>query len=72
MAVDYCAKLQAAQDAYDKLLNGEAVAEFQDQNGERVRYTSANASRLLARIKELEALCNPGTYTPRKAIGFLF
>lgn len=36
-----------AVEKYHLLQTGQAAVEFQDQNGERVRYTAANAARLL-------------------------
>lgn len=72
MAVDYCALLEQAQQAYNDYLTGKAVVEFQDQNGERVRYNAVNVNLLVSRIRELDALCNPTVVRPRKPIGFLF
>ncbi|UVK46828.1 gpW family protein [Mesorhizobium sp. AR07] len=47
--------LADARAAYHRLQIGEAAAEIRDSNGESIRYTSANASRLWAYIKRLEA-----------------
>lgn len=38
--------LSEAKAAYHSLLTGVAAVEMRDSNGESVRYTSANASRL--------------------------
>ena len=46
--------LSEARTAHHSLQIGEAVAEFQDSNGERVRYTQANKSHLKAYIADLE------------------
>lgn len=46
--------LVEAENAYHALQTGASVVEAQDSNGERVRYTSANASRLKAYIEDLK------------------
>ncbi|RWP29849.1 gpW family head-tail joining protein [Mesorhizobium sp.] len=46
--------LSEAKAAYHRLMIGEAAVEIRDSNGETIRYTSANASRLKAYIAELE------------------
>lgn len=43
-----------AQEAYHALLTGSAVAEFVDQNGEKIRYTAAKRTDLLAYIEWLK------------------
>ena len=48
------ARLDAAEAAYDKLMSGKAVRVLVDQNGERVEFTPANASRLTAYIVDLQ------------------
>ena len=48
------ARLDAAEAAYDKLMSGKAVRVLVDQNGERIEFTSANASRLAAYIVDLQ------------------
>lgn len=48
------ARLEAARAAYDALVLGGAVRKFVDQNGEAVEYTSANSSKLLSYIHQLE------------------
>jgi len=47
-------KLEKAQGAYEKLMLGESVVEFEDSNGERVRYNQANRGSLAAYISEIE------------------
>lgn len=47
-------RLAEAETAYHKLLTGRSVSEVVDQNGERVRYTTANAFRLSTYIAELK------------------
>lgn len=46
--------LDDAEAAYHALLTGKAVAEFRDQNGETVKYTTASLPRLLAYITQLK------------------
>lgn len=52
----YLALLTAAEAAYHSVMIGGQVVDFQDQNGERVRYSTANAARLLAYINGLRSL----------------
>jgi hypothetical protein len=58
-------KLAAAEEAYHQSMIGGGVREFTDQNGERIAYSAANSSRLLAYIAWLRsqlgypAYCNP-------------
>lgn len=49
-------RLVEAEAAYHSLMVGGGVAEVRDSNGESIRYTQANASRLRAYILELKAL----------------
>jgi len=67
-------KLDAARDAYDKLMTGKMARVVVDQNGERVEFVATNAYRLAAYIKQLEAECAAGSRGPRPAspYGFIF
>ncbi|MBX3476677.1 MAG: phage tail protein [Brevundimonas sp.] len=47
-------QIAEAEAAYHALQTGKAVVEVQDSNGERVRYSQANAGRLAAYIAELK------------------
>ena len=47
-------QLTEATNAYHDLMTGKAVRVFVDQNGERVEYQTANASKLLLYISDLE------------------
>ncbi len=47
--------LKEAKAAYHRLIIGAQAVEIRDSNGESIRYTMANASRLKAYIAELEA-----------------
>lgn len=60
--------LTAARLAYHNLTVGGQVRVFVDQNGERVEYTAARRSDLLAYITGLEAQL--GLFTPRPIIPF--
>jgi len=46
-------RLDAAEEAYHKLLTGDGVVEVHDQNGERVVYQRANISELSKYIRWL-------------------
>lgn len=48
-------RLAEAEAAYHALMTGQAVVEVTDQSGERVRFTTANASRLSIYIAKLKA-----------------
>lgn len=49
----YTANLEAAEKAYHSLMIGGAAVEFTDQNGEKIRYSSANRTALLTYIQQL-------------------
>ena len=69
MAVDLATRLAEAEEAYHALMTGQSAAEFRDQNGEMVRYTPANAARLLAYIQSLKqqlGLIAPGSLGPAR------
>lgn len=57
MALDPCALLQQADQAWFDLNTSGAVRAVTDQNGERVEYSTANRDGLLAMIRNLQALC---------------
>lgn len=63
--------LQDARSAYHRLMMGESVRSFTDQNGEQISYTSANAASLAAYIRGLEDQLglNPRANRP---LGFFF
>lgn len=70
-------KLAAAEDAYNKLMLGQAPRVVVDQNGERVEFTAASASKLLGYISSLRDMINRGDcsglgYTGKPPAGFLF
>jgi hypothetical protein len=67
-------KLDAARDAYHSLVTGKMARVVVDQNGERVEFQAANAFRLQAYIKELEAECaaTSGGIRPRGPFGFIY
>lgn len=47
-------RLTQAEEQYHKLLTGQAARVFVDQNGERIEYVAASASRLAAYIEDLK------------------
>lgn len=55
MAATLAERLTEAEAAYHALLIGQSAAEVRDSNGETLRFTSANASRLKAYIADLKA-----------------
>lgn len=59
--LDACTLLRQADLAYSQIRFGGAVRAVQDQNGERIEYTSANAASLLAYMKVLQAQCTDYT-----------
>lgn len=65
-------KLDAAREAYHNLMTGAMARVVVDQNGERVEFVAANASRLAAYIKQLEAECAMGVAMPRPQAPFGF
>lgn len=63
-------QLAEAEAAYHALMIGQSVAELRDSNGELVRYTPANAGRLLAYIQSLKqqlGLVPAGAFAPGRA-----
>ena len=58
--------LQYAEAAYHKLMIGESARVFVDQNGERIEYTPANATRLAAYILELKRQLSQVTTGPMR------
>lgn len=66
--------LAEAEAAYHKLMTGTAVVEFTDQNGDKVRFSSANQQKLYLYIQQMRAALNPAC-APRCGngpVGFLF
>lgn len=56
-------RLAEARSAYHTLILGGGVKVFVDQNGERIEYSGANASKLAAYIAELERQLGIGCAT---------
>lgn len=71
---DYCALLRSAEAAIEAYYNGTSVVEFEDQNGERVKYNNLNIAALEGRAERLRRLCDPcyGRLARTRPIGFLF
>lgn len=65
-------RLAGAEAAYHELMTGEAVRTTVDQNGERVEFTRASASRLQAYITALREALKPATERAHRPIGFTF
>lgn len=74
---DTCpADLVAAKAALRKLLLGQQVRVFVDQNGERVEYSAANLQALKDWVSALDSVCG-ATATgnaplPQRPLGFTF
>lgn len=57
-------RLAEAEAAYHNLLTGRSVVSITDQNGERVEFNRANASRLAAYIADLKRQLSQTTSGP--------
>jgi len=53
--VDLKVRLEEAELAYHRLITGQTVAEVRDHNGELIRYSASNLTRLWAYIQSLRA-----------------
>lgn len=60
-------RLREARAALHNVQIGQSAVEIRDSNGDAVRYTPANASRLKAYIAELEALLKNDEALMRRA-----
>jgi c-di-GMP-binding flagellar brake protein YcgR len=76
---ELAALLKSARDAYSQLVMGGAVRVVVDQNGERVEFTAANASRLNSYIQLIMnemttqgCACAVNTPPPARAFKFIF
>ena len=65
-------KLDEAEAAYHALLTGTQPKVVVDQNGERVEYTSANATRLYLYIQQLKAQITPSTAAVNRPLNVFF
>ncbi len=60
-------QLDQARAAYHNLMTGQAPKVVVDQNGERVEFVAANASKLLAYIQQMEGqLTGVRTHRPMR------
>jgi len=67
------ARLERAEEAYDALMIGESARTVVDSNGERVEYTSTNATKLEAYIEKLKwEIANYGKISRRGPAGAIF
>lgn len=59
---------------YDDLTSGRAVKRFEDQNGEKIEYSTANLALLQKRIIDLTGCLNPTVARAYRSrpIGFIF
>jgi hypothetical protein len=67
---DLATRLAEAEQAYHDLMTGQSAAELRDSNGELIRFTPANAARLLgyiAGLKQQLGLITPGSMSPGRA-----
>lgn len=66
--------LESAREALHNLVTGRMARVVVDQNGERVEFTPASATRLQAYVQQLEAECRAAGNRRRVPgpIGFLF
>ena len=65
--------LVEAEVAYHDLQTGKSMVEAQDANGERARYTAANASRLWAYIQWLKSqIAGTATTASRRPLRPIF
>jgi hypothetical protein len=66
--------LAEAKAAYHAIMTGRQAVEVTDQNGEKVRFNSADSNKLANYIRSLEALCPPDdTPAPYNGpAGFIF
>lgn len=64
-------RLADAQNKYHLLMTGMAPRVVVDQNGERVEFNTANASRLAEYISQLEAQTNGSSLKARRPLGFV-
>lgn len=68
------ARIARLEAIYDDLTSGRAVKRFEDQNGEKIEYSTANLALLQKRIIDLTACLNPVVARAYRArpIGFIF
>lgn len=72
--VALAARITRLQTIYEDLTTGRAVRRFEDQNGEKIEYNTANMDRLEKLIIHLSGCLNPAiakAYRP-KPMGFVF
>jgi hypothetical protein len=71
-----CKQLKEAEAAYHNLMTGTAIVEITDQNGDRVKFGSANRANLYSYIQDLRLLCPDTVATAQPKVsgpaGFIF
>ena len=65
-------QLDEAVTAYHALVTGTQPRVIVDQNGERVEYTAANATKLYLYIQQLTGLIKPATAPPNRPLNVYF
>lgn len=65
-------KLAEAEAAYHSLVTGTQPKVVVDQNGERVEYTAASATRLYLYIQQLKREITPVTAAPNRPLNVFF
>lgn len=68
------ARLTRLEQHYDDLTSGRAVKRFEDQNGEKIEYTTANLTKLETLINELRSCLDSSfsSYYKPRPVGFIF
>ncbi len=69
---EYTADLKEAKAAYKKLIMGQGVASWRDQNGEEVVYNKADIDKLEAYIDKLQDLLGLKDYSGSAPMGVFF
>jgi hypothetical protein len=68
------ARLTRLEAFYDEIVTGKAVKRFEDQNGEKIEYSTANITKLETIINELRACLDASfaRYYRARPVGFIF
>lgn len=68
------ARLTRLEKFYDELIAGTAIKRFEDQNGEKIEYSTASITKLESIINELRACldANFARYYRARPVGFIF
>jgi hypothetical protein len=68
------ARLKRLEAFYDQIIGGTAIKRFEDQNGEKIEYSTANLTKLETTINELRACLDAcfARYYRARPVGFIF